>query len=439
MKNIIILVYPKITFEKNYPCSWIPYSLLSLASVLHKNTNIDVFIFDQNRDDESTFNILLKKHGEKLLCIGFSIMTGGGQIKNALYLAAMAKEVNSEIMTVFGGPHVNVLPEETLRNKLVDVVLQGLGQNSFPAFIDALKGDDKYENVPGLIMKKKSEFLYGIKNELNNKLLPQYYFDLIDVNQYIQKDNTIAERTINYISTQGCAYSCRFCYEINYAQKYYKMSVDNVISDIKYFIDRYYVNGIKFYDADWFIDKNRAENLIECLTDFKVNWAASIHPNDILTSIKKSHSLLEKLSKSNCKRLLMGIESGSNRVLSNIVNKRITKENIFKIAKDIANYGILGSYTFIVGFPGETEEEQQETFDFIEQLWNLNPRPETRVHIYTPYPGTPLYNDAIQHGFNPPDNLESWSDFDYYKAQTPWTNEYLEQKVSKFTAMINKM
>jgi radical SAM superfamily enzyme YgiQ (UPF0313 family) len=216
------------------------------------------------------------------------------------------------------------------------------------------------------------------------------------------------------------------------------MPIDNVASDIDYFLVKFNINGIKFYDADWFIDPKRAEVLIETLTDFSINWAASIHPNDILSSIKNKKPLLAKLSKSKCKRLLMGIESGNDHVLLDIINKRVTKTDIYRIAQEVAHYGILGSYTFMVGFPGETEDEQQDTFDFIGKLWCLNPRPETRVHIYTPYPGTPLYTDALSHDFIPPSNLEDWSDFDYYKAQTPWVNKSLEQKVTAWTMMIDK-
>jgi radical SAM superfamily enzyme YgiQ (UPF0313 family) len=222
MHKAIILVYPRIAFEDNYPCSWIPYSILSIASALDKKNGIDVIIFDQNRKDENEFCSIVNKYRDILLCVGFSIMTGGGQIKNALQLASIVSMINPEIQIVFGGPHVNVMPEETLRNNLVDVVLAGLGQESLPRFITALQENKGFENIPGLIMKTAGGLLYGSDNNLENKQLTPYHFDLINVECYVQKDNTIAERTINYISTQGCAYSCRFCYETNYKKNIIK-------------------------------------------------------------------------------------------------------------------------------------------------------------------------------------------------------------------------
>jgi radical SAM superfamily enzyme YgiQ (UPF0313 family) len=131
----------------------------------------------------------------------------------------------------------------------------------------------------------------------------------------------------------------------------------------------------------------------------------------------------------------MGVESGSDRVLRDVVQKEVTRAQIIDVASEIAGHGILGSYTFIIGFPGETEAEQEETFDLIGELRKLDPTPETRVHIFAPYPGTPLYEKAIEHGFVPPDNLEGWSRYDYYESQTPWTNSEMAKKARDYTLM----
>lgn len=437
MKHIIILVYPRIQFESNYPCSWIPYSVLAIASSMPKD-EVDIIIFDENRKSLSEFIALLQLV-DGLLCIGFSIMTGGGQIGHAIKLAEVAKSICPNVTTVFGGPHVNVLPEETLRHPIVDIVLSGPGQTSFPLLAKALKGKATFEQVPGLLMKSNGILIHGGANELNLSTLVPYDFGFVDINDYIQCDSTISERTTNYISTQGCAYKCRFCYETSYGRKYSKLPCEAVISDIKRFNLISSVDGIKFYDSDWFIDPRRAEKLIDELTLLDISWAASVHPRDVLRAIANKQPLLEKLAKSNCKRLLMGVESGNDRVLSEIVNKGVTSDEMFQVAQAIAEHGILGSYTFIVGFPGESYEEQEDTFEFIKTLWQFSPRPETRVHIYAPYPGTPLYEEALSMGFIPPQDLIGWSEFDYYKAQTPWTDKMLEQRVKDFTSMIPKM
>lgn len=437
-KSTVILTYPRIQFEDNYPCSWIPYSILSIASAIKETRpNTEVIVFDENRSSIDDFKNLLNK-SKNILCIGYSIMTGGGQIKNALNLADMAKKFDHKIMNVFGGPHVNVLPIQTLSHSLVDIVISGPGQKSFPLLIDAIEGKIRYDRVPGLATYISGQLICGPENILDGNTLVPYDFQLINCNDYIRYDSTISKRTINYISSQGCVYKCRFCYETNYKRKYARLPCNRIVQDLEYFVREYNVDGIKFYDADWFINSKKYELLIDALTKLNLSWAASIHPKDILRAIKNEEPLLAQLSASHCKRLLMGIESGSNRVLKEVVDKGVTKEEIFYVAQEIAKYGILGSYTFIVGFPGESISEQEETFDFIRSLWALNPRPETRVHIYTPYPGTVLYDETLRMNFVPPDNLEEWSSFDYYKSNTPWTDATLEQRVNNFTLQIPK-
>lgn len=435
----VILVYPKIEYEANYPNTWIPYSVLSIASAIH-GLDTNVIIFDENVKSASDFYELVKHNANNCICIGFSIMTGGGQIQHAINLAKQVKSINNNIPIVFGGPHVNVLPEKTLEHPLVDIVMKGNGQYSFPYLIQYLLGNIDAQEVPGMYCKtSEGKLVTGSTQNFQNLTLPRYNFSLIDVKNYIQPDKTIAPRTLNYIASQGCVYMCKFCYETSYKRKYYKMATDSVCDDIEHFINSYQINGIKFYDADFFIDYKRAIAISNKLKEKNIRWAASIHPKDILRAQKGSKNLLlQELSDSGCTRLLMGIESGCNRVLMDIVNKMVTKEEIFRAAELISQYGILGSYTFIVGFPGETPEEQQQTFDFINQLWRLSPKPETRVHIYTPYPGTPLYYDACKEGFIPPQKLEDWSSFDYYKALTPWVDKSLEDKVKSFTMMIKK-
>jgi radical SAM superfamily enzyme YgiQ (UPF0313 family) len=144
---------------------------------------------------------------------------------------------------------------------------------------------------------------------------------------------------------------------------------------------------------------------------------------------------MKNLSRSSCTRLLMGVESGSDRVLNEIVRKEITRTQILDVAQEIADNGILGSYTFIIGFPGETQQEQKETFSLIEELWNLDPSPETRVHLFAPYPGTPLFEAAMNQGFKAPTSLEGWSGYDYYDSQTPWTTSAMVEAASSFTKM----
>jgi len=424
VRRQVLLAYPKIDHEKDYVYFWMPFSLLTIAKELDEGDDVDVVLFDGNQQGSDDWRRLLDDLSGDLLFVGFSLMTGGGQIGHALEMAAAARAVAPDVPLVYGGPHVNVLPEQTAQHDLVDMCLTGPGQNSVPQLVRALLGHDRLWNVPGLVVANSIGVRRGPDNPPRTGVLGQYPWHLLDVDAYIRRDPTIAPRTLNYVSSQGCAYKCRFCYEQMYQRKWSSQLAEPLLRDVERLVDEFDLSGIKFYDADWFINLKRAESICHGLAgmDRSIRWAASINPNDVLKARDHRPGLLPAVASSGCSRLLMGVESGNDRVLRDIVAKEITRAEILSVAEEIASFGILGSYTFIVGFPGETDEEVEDTYSLLDELRTLSPEPETRVHLFAPYPGTPLFDGAVAAGFEPPSTLADWSSFDYYESQTPWTS-----------------
>jgi anaerobic magnesium-protoporphyrin IX monomethyl ester cyclase len=421
-RPLVILAYPRVNHEKDYLYHWMPFSLLTIAGRLLDDC--DVAIFDGNERTPAQWSEFLDAYLDRAVCIGVSIMTGGGQIRHALDMAREAKSRVGCPPVVFGGPHVNVLPEQTAAHELVDVVLRGPGQNSMPALVAALRGSGSLDQVPGLLMKADRALVAGPPNPPRVELLGRYPWHLLNVEDYVRDDPTIAPRTLNYVSSLGCVYKCMFCYETTYQRAWSAMYGGVIADDVEVLAQRYGLSGIKFYDADFFVKPSRAVDFCRELTlrGLDLAWAASINPNDVLRARRQGVDLLGAIASTRCRRLLMGIESGSDRVLRDVVRKEITRQEILGVAADIAAHGIRGCYTFIVGFPGESDAEVDETYSLLGELGRLDPQPETRVHLFAPYPGTPLWQTALDHGFEAPDTLEGWSSFDYYESQTPWTS-----------------
>jgi radical SAM superfamily enzyme YgiQ (UPF0313 family) len=436
-RPLVILVYPKVDHEKDYVYFWMPFSLLTVAKPLLDEGLADVVLFDGNQAKPGDWSRFLDENLDQSTCIGVSIMTGGGQIGHALEMVREAQERGGCPPVVFGGPHVNVLARQTAEHELVDAVLSGPGQNAMPAFVEACVGRRAWDDVPGLLMRRGGTYIEGPANPPRTGLMGRYPWHLLDVRGYIRDDPTVATRTLNYVSSQGCVYKCRFCYELTYQRKYSAMAAGGLVADIAELQNIYGINGVKFYDADWFVNLRRATAFCDELVGrgLDIAWAASINPNDILKARRARVPLLELVAASGGRRLLMGVESGNDRVLRDVVRKEVTRAQILDVAEDIAANGLLGSYTFIVGFPGESEGEQEDTYRLIADLRSLEPVPETRVHLFAPYPGTPLYDTAIRHGFEPPGSLEGWSRFDYYTSLTPWTSDATVSRARAHTHM----
>ena len=88
-----------------------------------------------------------------------------------------------------------------------------------------------------------------------------------------------------------------------------------------------------------------------------------------------------------------------------------------------------------MGFPGETANDLQDTLDLVDYVHTISDRHESRIHIFAPYPGTPLYETALTYGFKPYNEFQEWSDYNYYQPQTPWLDPEIVRIVQEYTRM----
>lgn len=425
----VVLYYPKTDHEKNYMYYWIPYSLLTIASGCIGN--YDVQCLDANADDDLIFCNNLTRELENTLCVGISCMTGH-QIKNGIEFAKKIRKTNSTIPIIWGGPHPTLFPEQTLKSEFVDYVIQGQGEVRLPLLLDAInKGKSKPYNIEGVGEKYKGQLLVKKGHCVYDKsTFPDFPWHLINLNKYIKCDKDINFRTLNYLTSQGCPFHCGFCSEVAlYGGHWTSFNTDRVIKDINYLVTKYSINGIKFYDANFFGRKSHALDIAEQLIPLNIRWAASGHPTTLSTLTNEEWHLLKK---SGCNRLLIGLESGSQPVLDSI-HKGFIKEKALPLSKKLAEFDIIGSFTFIVGFPDKVDDKEVEkTLELAQQIRCISKKHECKIHFYAPYPGTPLWNKALERGFVEPENLEEWSEFDYYTIETPWMPQALERDINLF-------
>jgi hypothetical protein len=114
--------------------------------------------------------------------------------------------------------------------------------------------------------------------------------------------------------------------------------------------------------------------------------------------------------------LNMGVESGSQRLLE-LVNKRITVDQVLEANRRLLRHGIAPSYTFMMGLPEETPDELAQTIRLALKLVDEHPGAKWGFSIYRPYPGTELYGLLLtKYGFKPPERLEDWGRFSLRKV-----------------------
>jgi len=427
----ILLFHPRTFHEKNYRNFWIPYSILSLGSELQKN-GFDVCLIDNNLEsiEINQFSTFLSKFKNPLL-VGISSMIGH-QIQEGLQFAEAVKHVFPKTKIVWGGAAPTILAHIFINSPLVDIIVKAQGEKTIVELAKALESRKSLRNIKGLLYKNRKKIIKTPEREILSKdTFALYNYGLISTGRYLKNDEHINSRVLNHVSSQGCPFGCGFCSEVSsYHRHWVAESAEKIVREVSMLVETYNANGIKFYDANFFVDKSRVLSFAQKVLDkgWRIKWAASAHPKNLLSFNKEE---LNVIKKSGCSRILIGAESGNNEELK-YIKKNITTDDVVKVAKLLKQLGVHGSFTVIVGYPGFPEENIKKTLDFGEKIAKISPLHEVKAHLYAPYPGTPLYNQAIQYGFVSPKTLDEWGNYDYYEVQTPWLKNDLNDIISEY-------
>lgn len=426
MGNTVILYYPAVDFKPFYPYFWAPLSILSVAAPLVAE-GFKVILLDGNLGNVDSDRCTVKDNLSDCICIGISSMIGGRQLERGLKMSSYAKSLNGNIPIVFGGPLGTVIPEELFKDSTIDYVVRGQGEYPFLELVKLLKSGQSVKKIAGVVRRGDVEISKPVIYD--KEALPAYPWNLLNAEKYVRQDRLLGKRVMNFVSSQGCPHKCGYCGEVSsYGCKWKALSSDRMLREVSDLVEKYSLDGIKFYDSNFFVDKNRVIRFAQGLIDngIDISWAASAHPR----GLNRLATDLGLMRKSGLKRLLIGAESGSQSSLD-YINKGCTTTDIMESAKLCSAYDISSTFTFIVGTPG-VADDVNATLGMALQMKKLNQNFEISIHFYAPFPGTPLYESAIKLGYVPPSSLSGWSIYDYYAVQVPWLNKKVERKLRLF-------
>jgi radical SAM superfamily enzyme YgiQ (UPF0313 family) len=350
--------------------------------------------------------------GKDPLYVGFSVMTG----TQTAHSAQMSREIKkqSDVPVIWGGIHPTLLPEQCLGEDYIDMIVLGEGEETIVELTEALDKGEPLKDIRGVGYKTKDA-----KPKINPRRpfitdLGEYRidYDLLDFKDYIYKLHE-TERTISYKASRGCPFSCGFCYnKIFNMRKWRPFPEDMVVEDIEYFRDQYDVDGVKFYDDNFYIDRKRAFSILERIgvpshTEMRIDFV--------------TEEVAKRLKELNSMELLIGLESGSDRLLE-LICKGYTVADMIERVKILAKYDLRATYSTIIGLPTETKEETMKTLRLMLYLRKVHKNVAYTMGIYMPYPGSDLYDMAVELGFKPPTRTEDWQTIDRFqdKLDLPW-------------------
>jgi len=426
-KPNVLLLYPKTGMDFGSTIAP-PHSLLTIAAPVLK-AGYQVKILDQ-RTQLISHPIVSEYITSDLICIGISAMTGT-QVHYALDLAQMVRELTGgKVPIVWGGPHPSVMPEQTLENDKVDIVVVGEGDETLVELVKALDHGESLSGIKGVLYKEGGQIIKNPPRPLLNMedLLPTPW-ELIDVEKYIHRDMYLqaSSRALDIGQTsRGCPFNCGFCSSAQIRQRKWRpMSVPKSLDMITQAVQRFKLNGIWVRDDEFYIDRRRATTICEGFIsrNLNINFYTSGTRVDVFE--KATDYEIEVLKRAGAYTLKFGAESGSQRILD-LMQKGIKVEQTLAANQRCKKHGIIPVFGLMMGYPTETFDDINRTIDIGFQLKRENPAAQLEtIAIFTSLPGTPDFDLALKHGLKIPQSLEGWAnwifdDYDPDGLRSPW-------------------
>jgi magnesium-protoporphyrin IX monomethyl ester (oxidative) cyclase len=323
------------------------------------------------------------------------------QHKNAHRVCAIAKEFNPNIITIMGGAHPTALPNATLQDNNVDIVMLGEADFTTKETLDNLRQKKSLKNIDGIAFRNNGQIIINPKTKFieNLDLIPFPARHLLPMEKYfkINLPHGVSSKyspNTPLITSRGCPANCIFCsIHSIWGYKYRARSVENIILELKVLKEKYHIKEIQFEDDNLTFDRNRAEKLFDAMVENKLNisWTT---PNGVaLWALDQK--LLIKMKASGCYRLCLAIESGDQEFLTQTIKKPLDLKKVPELISEIKKIGFETDAFFVVGFPQETRSQLLNTFKFADKLGTDN----VSFYLATPYPGTELYKICRDKGY----------------------------------------
>lgn len=318
------------------------------------------------------------------------VFTSTPGFRNDIHLAELIKAAKPQIKIAFVGPHVSVLPEESLNaSPAIDFVTRREFDFSVTEFAQGMS----LEEIKGISYRKNGKIVHTPDREPLTDLdsLPfavEIYKRDLDITRYSVP--FLLHPYIAFYSSRGCPAKCSYCLwpQTFSGHRWRTRSSDNVAAEVRRALELFPNVREIFFDDDTFAwGKKRVLEICEKLKPINFTWSCTARAHT-------DYETLKAMKEAGCRLLIVGFESGDPTVLQNI-EKGATVEQAVTFMQNCKKLGILVHGDYIFGLPGETRETIERTMKFAEDL-----DCETiQVSIAHPYPGTAFNDYLLKHGY----------------------------------------
>jgi anaerobic magnesium-protoporphyrin IX monomethyl ester cyclase len=379
-----------------------------LAGALLASGYTDVTLHDGAVEDESVAQALDRAIAERRPYDVVGISSPTVLIENAWAAARDAKARGA--ITILGGPHLTLQPDESMQKPQVDLVVRGEGESTMIEILRVFETEssrqkavssDHLRSILGLSWRTADgKVMHNLdrplRPDLDNIPLPAYHLFKIERYTNLQPLTDGLDphaRAYTIVTSRGCPYKCIYCSKPITGDTWRGRSVENVVKEWRMLIKDFHATEIGVTDDIWNLDLKRAKELCRALIAEGLNTV----PWVTIHGMKVNHTdleLFQLMKAAGCKRVGFGVESGDEYILKRVVKKSQTFDMVRAAFKNARKAGLQTMGFFIFGMPEETEATMEKT---IRLALELDPD-LANFMIAAPYPGTELWKLVEKEG-----------------------------------------
>ncbi len=374
-----------------------PLGLLYVASAIKKEARHEVRVIDANLHGLAGEDLTarFKEYGSDVLGVSVTTFT----ILDALEVIRAFKSANPHGKVIAGGPHAAIFPQETVGLGLVDVAVKREGELLINKILDGISDPEALRGVKGICFRNDGTVIdtgdAPYINDLDSLSIPdrtllpyQEYYSLLGGDAY----------STTLFTSRGCPYHCAFCDRPALGKKFRYHSAEYVIREILQCVDL----GIReflVYDDTFTVMRKRVLEICDRIVELGLNisWDIRARVDTV------DDEILKALRRAGCRAVHYGVEAGSERILKRL-DKGITISRVKEVFRLTRKTGMDTLAYFMIGNPGEQSEDIAKSLDLAKQI-----KPDfMHMTVFTPFPATRLYQEALQLGLIPRD---VWREF----------------------------
>lgn len=427
----------------------IPLGIISLSAYLKKHAKVETMAADFNvqllrepefgfADFKSYFHVHLRS--AKYQSFRPTVVAISAQFTSAYHSVVDIAEVShalfSNAMVLAGGNLVTAMYRELfLDTNCIDAICFGEGELPLVELLQATDRQKVIDSHTSWISREKA---------LAPSHLPQHCFiedldeipfldyDILDLDGYYLNPTlsryalgTEAVRAMAIMTSRGCPFKCTFCASHQaHGRRMRYYSEARVAKDIDRLIERYGTRNFIIQDDHFMGGKERPYNIVSAIKERR----GTVFFQNALALYALDKRFLRLLKDTGIDELVLPLESGSARVLKDVMHKPLKLDIVKRVVADCREVGIFTDCNIIIGMPGETKDDIAEGREFLKGVYG----DWFRVFVATPIPGSEMYNEAIRNDYfvNDPVNAN-------YKRAVLETQDWSAQFIQHMAYVMN--